>query len=82
MLRISQSPELCQVPLAAPHGIGVEHAELGFPVFHRNLPNGAVVLGISTIHVAHHTSAEQSMIETRIELFEVVFVFALYDNPS
>ena len=68
VLGVSQSPKLGQVPLSAPHSIGVEHSELRLAIFHGNLPDSAVVLGICAIHVAHHTSAKQSVIEAGVEL--------------
>ena len=64
MIRVSEGPKLRQVPLSAPHGVRVEHLEFGISTFHGNLPDSAVVLGISAVHVAHHTSAEQSMVES------------------
>ena len=79
---ISQRPELRQIPLSAPHRVGVEHVILRHSVLHRHLSDGAVVLGISTVHVAHHASAEQRMVEACVELLEVVLVLAFHADAS
>ena len=82
MIRVSEGPELCQVPLSAPHRIGIEHVILRHSMLHRHLADGAVVLGISTVHVAHHASAEQRMVEACIELLEVILVLAFHADAS
>ena len=51
-------------------------------MLHRHLSDGAVVFGISAVHVAHHASAEQRMVEACVELLEVFLVLAFHADAS
>ena len=52
--------------------------KFGLSAFHGNLPDSAVVLGIRAVHIAHHASAEQSVVEPRVELLEIFTILAFH----
>ena len=77
MLRISHCPKLGEVPLSAPHGIGIEHTELWLAPLNRHLTDCSVMLRICTIDIAAHATTKQRMIQTGIELYHILLALCL-----
>ena len=82
VFRISQNPQLRQIPLRSPRRVGVIYVVQRLAVLHRELSDGAVVARICTIHIARQSTAEQRVIQSGVEFHLIIILRSLHLDAS